>query len=271
MIYISTAQLGNDIQNWASRLPRFAAICGVPRAGTVIASLLAQHQNTHLISLNDLVWGVESWKEPLRRNCPGGDGQIFVVDDTVSSGEQMRKTKELLKDVPYQLAFGAYLAMNTDNINFWHKQTNQDHLFQLNIFHHWFDSSIMTDLDGVLSEDWNHDHETGDLAQTYHDHLRNSWCLIRPTFPMHSIVTGRLEIHREVTEAWLARNQIRYTNLIMYPASRPEDRHDVGSWKGEIFKQSNARLFIESCPLQSMRIKSVSGKDTLDWQNQRLV
>src|ERR1700749_880482 len=90
LIYVSTATLGNDCQDWASTLPRFAAICGIPRAGSVIASLLAQYQNCHLITVNDLLSRNESWKQPLRRNCPATDGSILVVDDTVSTGERMQ-------------------------------------------------------------------------------------------------------------------------------------------------------------------------------------
>lgn len=259
---------------WANSLPRFTAIVGVPRSGVIIASMLATYQNTHVISLNDLVWGVENWKQPLRRNCPGGDGPILVVDDTVATGGKMNEVKALCKDLPYPISFGAYLAMNQGkNLvdHYFEDVGNTDHLFQFNIFHHWFNQRTFTDLDGVLSEDWNHDHETGDLAETYANHLENSRCLFRPSFPLKAIVTGRLESHREVTEAWLAGHGIQYSQLIMFPAFKPENRHDVGLWKGMIYKQSDAILFVESCPHQSQRIREVSGRDVLDWSRQRLV
>lgn len=69
---------------------------------------------------------------------------------------------------------------------------------------------------------------------------------------------------RKTTQAWLAAHGIQFGELIMYPASRPEDRHDVGLWKGEIYKQSNTMLFVESCPWQSQQIFSVGRRDVLD-------
>ncbi len=273
MIYINTCELNAHCMDWASQLPRFAAICGIPRAGTVIASLLAQYQNNHLISVNDLLGGKQSWKEPLRRNCPAATTDtILVVDDTVATGERMNKTREQLKHLPYDFRFAAYLVVDPNSVDYFYRtDPASQHLFQLNIFHHWFDSSIMTDLDGVLSEDWTHDYETGDLEQVYFNHLENARCLMRPTFPMHTICTGRLEKFRPQTMAWLAKHGIEYRNLIMFPASRPEDRRDVGIWKGQIYRNSNAGLFVESCPHQSRQIRDTSGRQTLDWSKQLLI
>jgi len=55
----------------------------------------------------------------------------------------------------------------------------------------------------------------------------------------------------------------------MYPASSPEKRGNVGAWKGELYRQSNAYLFIESCPNQSKLIRQISNRPVLDWTSQK--
>ena len=74
MIYKSYADIAKEVADWSSQLPSFAGICGIPRAGTLIAYLLSAHRNCHLIEWKDLVSGNETWKNNLRRNCSEIDG-----------------------------------------------------------------------------------------------------------------------------------------------------------------------------------------------------
>ena len=272
MIYKSYADIAKEVADWSSQLPSFAGICGIPRAGTLIAYLLSAHRNCHLIEWKDLVSGNETWKNNLRRNCAGVDGPILVVDDTIAAGTQIQKSREELKHLPYEIKYGAYFAMSK-SINqvdyFYRNVENEDHLFEYNVFHHWGTQVICSDLDGVLCEDWNYLYETGDLEETYKNHLENARCLIRPTFPIGAIVTGRLEKHREATERWLKKNNVLYRQLVMYPADSPEKRNNTGYWKGHNYAASRACLFIESCPKQSYAIRQVSGRPVLDWSQQK--
>lgn len=269
MIYKNYREIADDVAVWCQSLrgEDITGVCGVPRAGSLIAYLISAHLNIQLVEFSDLLSGSGNWRNGRRRKCAGATGKILVVDDTVATGDHMRDVRAKLANCPAELVFGAYIAMTQGKSEvdcFYLDVGNEDHLFEFNIFHHWFCDRIMSDLDGVLSEDWTHDHETGDLEQTYHCHLQNSRWLIRPTFQLKAIVTGRLEIHRSATESWLRQHNIQFGELIMHPATRPEDRHDVALWKGDIFKQSNAMMFVESCPVQAARIKEVSCRDCLD-------
>lgn len=271
MIYKSYADICREVSDWSSQLPEFAGICGIPRAGSFIAYLLSAHRNCHLIAWNDLLHKNETWKQSLRRNCAGVDGTILVVDDTIAAGNQIRNVKEQLKNLPYHIKYGAYFAMSKSiaDVDYYYKNVgDEDHLFEFNVFHHWATQAIATDLDGVISEDWNYLYETGDLTEKYKNHLENGRCLIKPTFTLGAIVTGRLECHRETTERWLAKNGIKYRQLVMYPATSPEGRGNVGAWKGELYRQSNAYLFVESCPNQSNLIRRISNRPVLDWTSQ---
>ncbi|MFO1043637.1 MAG: hypothetical protein U0941_17785 [Planctomycetaceae bacterium] len=273
MIYKSYSDIARDVADWCSQLPRFAGVCGVPRAGCLIAYMISAHTNCQLISWNDLLLRQETWKQPRRRNCPGSDGRILVVDDTCATGGHMRQVKQQLAGSPYDIRYGAYMVMTQGKgeVDYFHQDVgNTDHLFEFNVLHHWYTERMFCDLDGVLSEDWRHQSETGDLAEEYNNHLLNGRCLVRPTFPLQAIVTGRLECHRDATEAWLARQGIRYGKLIMYPANNVQERQDVAGWKGQIYRDSGAVLFVESCPVQSGRIRQVSGRCVLDWTGQRL-
>ena len=53
-----------------------------------------------------------------------------------------------------------------------------------NIFNHGHNHVTLTDLDGVLCEDWRYNHEEGDLEERYLNHLDNARCLLRP--PQHN-------------------------------------------------------------------------------------
>jgi len=87
---------------------------------------------------------------------------------------------------------------------------------------------IATDLDGILCED---------------DHPQIP--LFLPPFPIDSIITGRHERHRAVTEKWLAKYKVQYTNLYMMKHIS-FDWQMIAYFKVETIKKTKATVFIES-------------------------
>ncbi len=143
------------------------------------------------------------------------------------------------------------------------------HVFQYNVMHHWFIEDSYVDMDGLLCEDWPYAYEDRDKADAYQNFLQHAKPFNIPTFPIRRIVTGRLERYRSVTEAWLARHGVRYHALTMHPNCDPRERDSV-KLKSEAFKNSEAIMFIESCPHQARCIASTTSRPVLSWEEQRL-
>jgi uncharacterized HAD superfamily protein len=122
---------------------------------------------------------------------------------------------------------------------------------------------MMIDMDGVICEDPS---IFDDDQEAYIEEIRR----LRPLFcprSFQSICTHRLERFRPITEAWLQNHNIRATSIQMYPAKIAAERRKTagpyGKWKGQVYAQSTAVLFVESCHLQAIKIHQVSQKPVL--------
>lgn len=274
MMYRTYSQLAEDVRQWCRTLPPFSAVAGIPRAGVIVAAMIAAERNIHLVTLDDLKAGRKPWESPLRRSCPAKpNGDVLVVDDTVATGGHMRAIKEQLLE-PW-CKFGAVYGMDSglSEVDFvCHRVGSIDHVFEWNWQHHWFVENSLFDLDGVLCEDWPHLSETGHLEVAYQHHLLNARCYMVPSFPIGEIVTARLEKFRPQTEAWLNRNGIRFKSLTMAPYATPEERaanRGFAERKAEIYLQRPwARMFVESNHSQAEVIARLTGRPVLSWETQ---
>lgn len=277
MLYRTYTQLVSDIHLWSAKLPKFAAVCGIPRSGLIPASLLALRRNIQCVSLDSLLDNKKPWKEDLKglgRDVKAADGPVLIIDDTVSSGGKMREVKSQLKDKG-DFRYAAYGAIGENGKKevdyFCIDMGSAFNICEWNIFHHLFNDKMLVDFDGVLCPDWGYPHEEGDLTELYQKHLDNALCLIKPTnTPLLGIVTARLEKHRKSTEAWLKKNGIEYHFLSMCPCSSPAEReakNDSVNHKIRVY-QKHGRLFVESDRNQSNIIHRHTGKPVLSWLDQ---
>jgi orotate phosphoribosyltransferase len=276
MMYRTYAQLASDIRLWSSNLPEFVAVAGIPRAGVIVASMFAAERNIHLVTIDELIRGERPWEKSLRRNCPGKQtGTVLIVDDTVSSGNMMRKVRKEINypDVKYGAVYGKQAGIDT--IDYCHKMLGDvDHIFEWNWHHHWFVERCLFDLDGVLCEDWPHLHEEGELAGMYQNHLLNAKVLIKPSFRIGEIVTARLEKYRPQTMQWLAMHNILYSRLTMAPYNTPSERNASRGFaerKAAIYNErKDALLFVESATNQAEIIARLTGRPVLAWDRQTM-
>lgn len=293
MKYINYRQMIADVQAWSRRLPDFKAVIGVPRSGLIPAAVLALSRNVPMYSLDDVTTvetaGLQagpavhtakrqgSWSLSRLPTGPGR-GPTLVVDDTVWDGNTISMLRDTLAHLP-NLCFAAYATSGAAPVDFHcHHFGREPLLTEWTVFHCEFNRLVLTDLDGVLCEDWPHPGEDGVYEERYANHLANAACLIRPSSKLGGIVTSRLAKYREATEAWLVRNHITYEQLIMCPAETPTQRaaqHGFAEWKAHVYgtwlAHAHAGLFIESCPRQATRIATVTGRPVLDWCNQQLL
>ena len=256
-VYNSYANVIKDIKDWCKTIPEVSAVCGIPRSGSFIASVIAEYRNIPLVTMDGILHDNFCWRPSISRPIYKPTGPILIVDDTCWSGSSLNRTKAYLKNKG-TFVYGC-LYINED------RKDDVDFFYGIlpTVYHSWEWSLLrdpqcgayLCDLDGVLCPDFNG--EDGSLD--YVEHLKT----VKPTvyipqYPLMKIVTARLEKYRGITEDWLALHKIKYKKLIMSPHDSAEERlanEGFGKWKAEAYYQCpEAALFIESEHAQAAEI-----------------
>jgi uncharacterized HAD superfamily protein len=194
--------------------------------------------------------------------------KILVIDDSVSGGKAMRDARGKIEaaGIEADFIFAAVFGLLSQ-----HKETDivlvvvpHPRMFQWYFMHHVFLEQCCVDIDGVLCLDPTADEN--DDGPAYEKFLAEARPLLGPTRKIGWLVTSRLEKYRKPTEAWLARHEIKYDQLIMLDLPSKAERQRLGAhggFKAEFYRKSDAILFIESEHEQALRIARLSGKPVL--------
>ena len=258
-----------DLQDWVPRLKGITAVCGVPRSGTIVASMLAALMNVPLLSLMSLQQNQDDWRPSVSKKLPVSSGRkILVVDDTVWSGGTLNEVKKHLStDVLDSCVFGAVYvnAANTAAVDAYAFSVESiKHCFAWNFLRDIHSRNTLTDMDGVLCVDWKEDvNHTADAS--YMDFLANAAPLVKPIYPVLGIVTGRVGVHRDATIEWLRSHNMSFKNLIM-PFETYDQRRGscVGTAKAKVYdSHPEASLFVESNEVQAEVIFRKTGRPVL--------
>lgn len=266
-----------DIQEWSKQIPHdVIAVCGIPRSGVIVASILSTYLNVPLLSLDSLRQRHKSWRPSVSKPLPvNGKKTILVVDDTVWSGGTLQEVQASIpEDILESCIFGAvYInARNTTAVQtFGFPVESIQHCFSWNYLRDIHSRKILTDMDGVLCEEWSGSfNHIADVA--YLDFLENAAPRVKPIYPVLGIVTGRVAEHRTVTEKWLSKHGIGFRNLLM-PFSTYEQRKGqcIGSAKAEIYRShQEAILFVESDRTQAQVIHHQTKRPVLCTNTQEM-
>jgi len=249
-------------------------IVGIPRSGLLLANIIALHLNLPLTDLNGLI---EGRLLSAGARLPGHSGsmatdcrRLAVVDDSVSSGREMRKARSLLEaaglshKAVYVTAYA--LAENVAEVDVFFEICPQPRAFAWNLMHHPFIlDRACVDIDGVLcAEPAAGDDDDG---ERYRDFLESARPLLRPTCEVGALVTCRLEKYRPETEAWLKRHGIRYRELVMWDLPNRQARLNLGThaeFKGAAYgARPWACVFVESSSHQAQRIANTARKPVI--------
>lgn len=280
MNYRSVADLNLAIKRWIAELPKdFDLIVGIPRSGLLVANLLALHLNKPMTDVEGLCEGrILSTGRRYGNKRPSFDEikKVLVVDDSVCSGSEMRRTKAKIEksNLPFDIYYGAVYVtpQGTKEVDFWYEIVNLPRVFEWNVLHHSILQNTCVDLDGVLCRDPTP--EEDDDGPKYQEFLRNTEPLIIPTKPIGWIVTCRLEKYRSLTEEWLKRHGIKYNHLVMLNLPDKKTRQTLGihaKYKAEIYKSTDADLFIESSIKQAIEIARISGRAVLCFETGEMI
>lgn len=272
--FVTYTQLHEHVRQWSNKLPTdYAAVAGVPRSGVLVASLLALHRNIPLITLADILESRPTWQQPVRRAKHNANGdRVLLVDDSVSTGQTFQHIlTQLPNPLPCRLDLGAvYGPVEVSPICGYvktHVTIPQPRVFEWNVFHSQWAKHAIWDIDGVLCYDPDESEaDEGPGLESFKNHLENVPPKHIPSVPVMGICTGRLEKYRPQTEAWLARQGVKYGFLQMSPHTSARERRAAGGsagHKARVYHESLAVLFIESGPNQAAAIAKMTRRPVL--------
>lgn len=278
MNFKTLSDLNNDIYSNISNLPKIDVIVGVPRSGMLVASILSLYMNKPLTDIDSLRNGI-LFSSGDTKNTIGNikslseAKNVLVVEDSVTTGNSIRKAKEKLRDLEtkYNLIyFAAYVTHESKkHVNLYLSIVEHPRSFEWNIMHTGNLTKACVDIDGVLCVDPTN--EQNDGGSIYKQFLENAIPKLVPTVKINTIVTSRLEKYRPETEKWLAKHNIEYDKLYMLPLNSKEERQRLGchgEYKAKIYKKSKCILFVESNPEQAIEINKLTKKGVFCIDNQ---
>jgi orotate phosphoribosyltransferase len=247
MNYRSVADLNDDIVTWSRRLPRnIDVIVGVPRSGLLVANLLALHMNLPMTDVDGLIEGRLIGAGPRlnasRSTLLDSDAlQVLIVDDSVWSGNQMRKIRERIvaARLRHMIFYGAvYVTPNaTDLVDYYHEKVALPRAFEWNVLHHPSLAASGMAVEGVL---WPAELEQLDSAEALHE-LRP---VFAPTQRIGWLVATQPEHLRMPIQEWLDRHRIFYGELVLVDPTECDEGSIVRA-KARLYQRSNAWIFIE--------------------------
>lgn len=267
MAFISYAQAARDVREWSLRLPKIAAVCGIPRSGTIIGNMLAEQLGVHGVELSALLDGERPWEKHHRRRIPPTEGEVLVVDDIAWTGRTIESLKPQLSGVKFgALYYGDQAAGRLDFKG--RRLDNASHTTEWALLRdgqvqHW-----AVDFDGVLCEDWTGtDHE----GPEYQEHIDHARPLYIPRWTVATIATGRREKYRERTKAWLESHGVKYGELLMMPEG-PRTPQDIAQFKANVvMDRKYCFTFCESSLSQAKIIAKLTGRTVLSIEGMELL
>lgn len=280
MNYRSVQQMSRLLAREAGALSqRFDVVVGVPRSGLLAANLLALHANLPMTDVQGLIkrrlLSAGRRLTPETDSCLAEPQRVLVLDDSVRTGRQMRQVKDALARLSdrHELAFAAVygLAGAEAKVDHIFETCPDPRMFEWNLMHHSLLSRACVDIDGVLCvdpTDWQNDD-----GPHYEKFLLAADPLHLPTRPVGRLVTSRLEKYRPHTEQWLADHHVAYDQLIMLDLPDMATRRRLAihaQFKGEVYRDCNAQLFIESHARQAPVIADIAAKPVICMETGRL-
>ena len=283
MNYRSVADLNDTIMRNFHRFPTdIDLVVGIPRSGLLPANLIGLTANIPVTDIDRFVegktYGFGSTKHWAGLQTDADSWRrVLVIDDSIDSGRSMSEARQLIRDrlgdrdsILYGAVYGIPGGHAEADIVL--ETVPHARVFQWNLLHHKILSQSCVDIDGVLCVDPTD--EQNDDGAAYEHFLASAVPLLRVTQKVRYLVTSRLEKYRRHTEEWLAANQIQYDELIMLDLPSAQERRRLGihgSFKADLYRASDALLFIESEASQAAEIARRSGKPVLCVETQHML
>ncbi len=264
------------------RVPREVdLVVGIPRSGLLVANLLALHLNIPMTDLDGLfedrlLTSGKSRGDSVSIKHPSEAKVILIVDDSVYSGNEIMLARQRVDEasLSQRIVYAAvYVAPGKgENVDVFFEECPVPRMFEWNLMHSHQLRHACVDIDGVLCLDPTE--QENDDGEAYCEFLSKAGPYLLPTKPIKALVTNRLEKYRSQTVDWLHRHHVIYDELIMRDlpdmATRRQ-RGDHGEFKAQVYREMDARIFIESSLKQSREIAKISLRPVISIETMSLV
>ena len=281
--YRSIKDLNDTIKRSLLILPKdVGLIVGIPRSGLLAANLLALHLNLPFTDFEGLIENriIQAGERMLRRDDCFGEGfskiKILIVDDSILSGSTMRKVKKRIKEarLKNKVIFSTIFTSpeGRSEVDLYLEEIRGYRVFEWNLMHSTVITHSCMDIDGVLCEDPSA--EQNDDGERYKKFLLDAKPLHLPSRKVGHLVSCRLEKYRNLTEQWLKRHQIDYGTLHLMELPSKEARmtaNNHASFKAKIYKDTKAKMFIESSIRQAQEIAKTANSPVLCVETNEMV
>lgn len=255
LVFKNLSKLPNDID----------LIIGIPRSGLIIAAIISEFRHLPMTDLYSFINNIPIQKIATGSIAPEFDvtlaKHILLVDDAVGHGISITNAKNILTKhtnakITTYTVFTEDYGKNKVDI---YCQILTEQFLPWSILKRSTPVSCV-DIDGVLTEDvpnW-----ANDDGPKYIDFLKNQKQLFIPDRSIHTLVSGRLEKYRTITENWLHSHNIQFKNLILLnlPNNIERNKINVGAYKADVYNKIGLSLFIESDINEALTIKSITKK-----------
>jgi len=277
--YRNVEQLARCVRRNLYKIPADVdLIISVPRSGLLPAVLIANHLNLPHVTLADFLAG-RATSAGRRLASSATEASAFrkalVVDDSVASGAENARIRELLKGRPpggeVLLAVAFMVPGKEHLVDFFFESVPGPRMFEWNMMNHSWLPSACVDIDGVLCRDPTT--AENDDGPEYRRFLQTVETLFRPGVEIGWLVTSRLTKYRALTEAWLAEKGVRYRELHMLdlPSQAERVRRKAhASFKAQVYNATPSKLFIESSDAQAHEIARRTGKPVVSTESSTL-
>ena len=264
----------------ASKLPpNIAGVIGISRKGMIPASIIASRLHLPLAEVETFLAGktLGHGKRVPLYSVEGGPW-VIVDDGTSQSSASMLYTKDRLQEAfpDKQFLTAAVYVADKDHVNVdYYTGLCDPRCIQEPEFLNMFSNpAFAVDFDGVISVDPTQG-ETDD-EELWTNIFRNAKPLYLPRLsPVGAIITSRMEKYRAVSEEWLRTWGCQYNQLVMCPATSVRERESMpvnyGLWKGQLFKESDLSVFVESRLCEALQIFQISGKPVICTENKKII
>lgn len=249
------------------RIPRDTGlVVAIPESGRLPAAFIGLQTGRPVLDLDHAL------------AAPADGKPILLVDDISLTGASMARARARLAEAqpgrPVTTLAVFAQAPARDAVDLAFEVGERPVIGEWNLFRSWIVEHACFDMDGILCGDCPVDDD--DDGPRYRDFLERASPLVVPRGRLRRIVTARLEKYRPATEAWLARNGIRYEALVMLDLPSEAERRRLSPqarFKAEAYRADpEALLFVESEGWQAREIALRSGgKLVFDYQNRQLL
>jgi hypoxanthine phosphoribosyltransferase len=262
--WVRTVDRTAAVEKLIGRIPDdVTAVAGVPRSGMSAAGQIAEALHVRLYAIHASTGLVELASGERFHGERPDDGTLLIVDDTVASGLSMYALRERIREVSTRrrvltaVVYASPEAAHT--VDLYAEILPLPHFLQWNFFNSVHAPTTALDFDGILCEDCPaEDDDDGPRYVRFLETAKPKYLVRSCEIPL--IVTARLEKYRDPTNAWLRRWGVRCRELVMGPWAERSHTYDIGQFKGQVYRDSAATIFVESCPAQTRVIADVSGK-----------